>query len=147
MATRARIPHIFTPPCTEWEARFLTLACVSCPNEVSYINMERRRHRRVHAQLKSWICTNTHEVEGETIDLSIGGAKFESPRTVEPGDQVIVKLVIPGGRTPIYIEHAQVQWIQDQTFGVRFLEVQQQELDELEQLIDEYLALDEGEQA
>jgi hypothetical protein len=36
-----------------------------------------------------------------------------------------------------------VQWIHDQTFGVRFLEVRQQQLDELEQLIDECIALDE----
>lgn len=109
--------------------------------------MERRRHRRVHAQLKSWLCANSHEIEGETIDLSIGGAKFESALTVEPGKEVTVKLVIPGTDAPIYIEHAQVQWIHDQTFGVRFLEVRQQELDELEQLIDEYIALDEGGQA
>lgn len=106
--------------------------------------MERRRHRRVHTQLKSWLRANSHEVEGETIDLSIGGAKFESPLTVEPGAQVMVKLVIPGANTPIYIENAQVQWIQDRTFGVRFLEIRQQELDELEQLIDEFLATDEG---
>lgn len=105
--------------------------------------MERRRHRRVHAQLKSWVRANSHEVESKTVDLSIGGAKIEGPLPVEPGCQVIVKLIIPGAATPIYIEHAQVQWIQDQTFGVSFLEIRQQELDELEQLIDEYLASDE----
>jgi hypothetical protein len=109
--------------------------------------MERRRHRRVHAQLKSWLCANSHEVEGETIDLSLGGAKFASALPVEFGKQVMVKLFIPGVDTPIYIEQAQVQWIHDQTFGVRFLEIRQQELDELEQLIDEYIALDEGGQA
>lgn len=109
--------------------------------------MERRRHRRVHAQLKSWLRANSHEIEGETIDLSAGGAKFASSLPVELGKQVTVKLVIPGTDTPIYIEQAQVQWIHDQTFGVRFLEIRQQELDELEQLIDEYIALDEDGQA
>ncbi len=106
--------------------------------------MERRRHRRVHAQLKSWLRANSHEVESETIDLSLGGAKFSSALPVEFGKQVTVKIVIPGTDTPIYIEQAQVQWIDDQTFGVRFLEIRQRELDELEQLIDEYIALDEG---
>lgn len=109
--------------------------------------MERRRHRRVHAQLKSWLLANSHEIEGETIDLSAGGAKFASSLPVELGKQVTVKLFIPGIDTPIEIEHAQVQWIHDQMFGVRFLEVRQQELDELEQLIDEYIALDEDGQA
>ncbi|HEX5647395.1 MAG TPA: PilZ domain-containing protein [Nitrospira sp.] len=109
--------------------------------------MERRRHRRVHAQLKSWLRANSHEIEGETIDLSAGGAKFASSLPVELGKQVTVRLYIPGTDTPIDIEQAQVQWIHDQTFGVRFLEIRQQELDELEQLIDEYIALDEGGQA
>lgn len=109
--------------------------------------MERRRHRRVHAQLKSWLRANAHELEGETIDLSAGGAKFSSSLPVELGKQVTVRLFIPGTDTPIDIEQAQVQWIHDHTFGVRFLEIRQQELDELEQLIDEYIEFDAGEQA
>jgi hypothetical protein len=107
--------------------------------------MERRQHRRVPAQVKSLLRANSHEVEGETIDLSLGGAKIESHLIVYPGKQIAVKLVVPEVQEPIYIEQAQVQWIHDQTFGVRFLEVRQQELDELEQLIDECIALDEGE--
>lgn len=105
--------------------------------------MERRRHRRVPAQVKSLLRGNAHEVEGETVDLSLGGAKLESALPVQPGKQITVKLIVPGQPEPIYIEQAQVQWIHDQTFGVRFLEVRQQQLDELEQLIDECIALDE----
>ncbi|MGQ0666630.1 MAG: PilZ domain-containing protein [Nitrospiraceae bacterium] len=106
--------------------------------------MERRQHRRVQAQVRSLLRANSHEVEGETIDLSLGGAKFESRLAVQPGKQIVVKLIIPGVEEPIYIDQAQVQWIHDQTFGVKFLEVRQEELDELEQLIDECFALDEG---
>jgi hypothetical protein len=83
-------------------------------------------------------------VEGETIDLSLGGARLESRLVVQPGTQIVVKLVLPGVEEPIYIDQAQVQWIHDQTFGVKFLEIRQEELDELEQLIDECIALDEG---
>ena len=36
--------------------------------------MERRRHRRVPAQVKSLLRANSHEAEGETVDLSLGGA-------------------------------------------------------------------------
>lgn len=106
--------------------------------------MERRQHRRVQTQVKSLLRTNSHEVEGEAIDLSLGGARFESGLAVQPGSQIVVKLVLPGVEEPIYIDQAQVQWIHDQTFGVKFLEIRQEELDELEQLIDEYIALDEG---
>ena len=106
--------------------------------------MERRQHRRVAAQVKSLVRANSHEVEGETIDLSRGGARIESALALEPGRQISVKLVIPGDDTPIVIEQAQVQWALDRTFGVRFLKMSPQELDELEQLIDESIALDEG---
>ena len=109
--------------------------------------MERRKHRRVPAQLKSLLRANSHEIEGQTVDLSLGGAKFESSLAVQPGKQLVIKLIIPGVEEPVYIEQAQVQWIHDQTFGVEFLEIRQQEFDELEQLIDEFLALDEGGQA
>jgi c-di-GMP-binding flagellar brake protein YcgR len=105
--------------------------------------MERRQHRRVPAHVKSLVRVNSHEVEGETRDLSLGGAQMESPRVVQPGRQIAVKLIVPGDDTPILIEQARVQWNVDRTFGVRFVDLQPQELDELEQLIDGYVALDE----
>lgn len=108
--------------------------------------MERRQNRRVPVQVKSLLRANSHEVEGETVDLSLGGARIESDLVVQPGKQIVVKLIVPGVKDPIYIDQAQVQWIHDQTFGVMFLEIRQQELDELEQLIDECIALDESEE-
>lgn len=106
--------------------------------------MERRRHRRVPAQLRSLLRANSHDVEGETVDLSIGGARVDSELVVQPGKLMAVTLIVPGLAEPIVIEQAQVQWIHDQTFGVKFLEIRQQQLDELEQIIDECIALDEG---
>lgn len=107
-------------------------------------SMERRLHHRVSAQVKSLLRANSHEVEGQTVDLSLGGARIESSLDVQPGKQIRVKLLMPGDDIPIVIEQAQVQWALDRTFGVRFLAVPQQELDGLEQLIDECMALDEG---
>jgi hypothetical protein len=105
--------------------------------------MERRQHRRVPAQVKSLLRANSHEVEGTTVDLSLGGAKVESDLVVQPGRQIALKLIVPGRPHPVCIEQAQVQWIHDQTFGVQFVDIRQQGLDELEQLIDECIALDE----
>lgn len=106
--------------------------------------MERRQHRRVPTQVKSLLRANSHEVEGKATDLSLGGARIEGLLDVQPGKPIVVKLLIPGDDVPIVIEQAQVQWSVDRTFGVRFLDVPQQELDELEQLIDECITLDEG---
>jgi len=108
------------------------------------LGMERRRHRRVRAQIKSLLKANAEAVEGEAVDLSIGGAQMTSPLAMKPGKQVTVKLVIPGADTPIYIEHAEVRWVRDCTFGLKFLEITRSQLDELEQVIDDYLAVDES---
>jgi hypothetical protein len=107
--------------------------------------MERRQHRRVPAKVKSVLRANSHEVEGEAVDLSLGGARIESSLDVQPGKQIAVKLIVPGDDTPILIEQARVQWTVDRTFGVRFVDLLPQELDELEQLIDECIAIDERE--
>lgn len=107
-------------------------------------HVERRRYHRVSAQVKSLLRANSHEVEGETVDLSLGGARIESSLDVQPGRQICVKLLMPGDDTPIVIEQAQVRWALDRTFGVRFLEVPRQELGGLAQLIDECIALDGG---
>lgn len=109
--------------------------------------MERRRHRRVSKHVKSVLRANSHEVEGQTLDLSLSGARIASSLVVQPGRQLAVKLIIPGDDTPILIEQARVQWTVDRTFGVRFVDLQPRELDELEQLIDESLAIDEGSKA
>lgn len=106
--------------------------------------MERRRHRRVPAQVKGLLRANSHDVEGETVDLSLGGARIDSELAVQPGKLMAVTLIVPGMPEPIVIEQAQVQWIHGQTFGVKFLEIRREELDDLEQLIEDCIALDEG---
>jgi hypothetical protein len=100
--------------------------------------MERRQHRRVPAQLQGFLLGNSHEIEAVTLDLSVGGAKFDCDIEVYPGKVIRVRLVIPGVEEPVSIKDARVQWVGEDTFGVSFQNVRPDELDELEQLIDEY---------
>lgn len=90
------------------------------------------------AQVQGFLLGNSHEVEGHTLDLSLGGARFESDLDVFPGKVIVVRLVVPGLGAPLSIQEAKVQWVDEQTFGVEFQKVQPNELDELEQLIDDY---------
>jgi len=69
--------------------------------------MDRRKHRRVPAQVQGFLLGNSHEIEAVTLDLSVGGARFDCDVGAD-------------------------------TFGVSFQNVRPAELDELEQLIDEY---------
>jgi hypothetical protein len=100
--------------------------------------MERRKHRRIPAQVRGFLSGNSHEIEAVTLDLSVGGARFECDLEVYPGEIIRVRLIIPGAEEPVSIEDARVQWVGEDTFGVAFQNVQSAEVDELEQLIDEY---------
>jgi PilZ domain len=106
--------------------------------------MERRQHRRVPAQLKSLLLGNSHEVEGITLDLSIGGARIESEIDVFPGKQIRVRLVVPGEKEPLLIDQALVCWVGEDTFGIEFLTVNQEGRDDLEELIDAFDELEDG---
>jgi hypothetical protein len=106
--------------------------------------MERRKHRRVPAQLQGFLLGNSHEVEGHTLDLSLGGAKIESDLDVFPGKVIVVRLVIPGLESPLSIPEARVQWVGNQQFGVEFQRAPQGGLDELEDLIDELDDVERG---
>jgi PilZ domain-containing protein len=100
--------------------------------------MERRQHRRVPAQLQGFLLGNSHEIEAVTLDLSVGGARFDCDLEVYPGKVIRVRLVIPGAEEPVSIDEGHVQWVEGDTFGVSFQNVRPDELGELEQLIDEY---------
>lgn len=100
--------------------------------------MERRKYRRVAAQVQGFLLGNSHEVEGRTIDLSLGGAKLESDLAVHPGKVIVIRLVVPGSEEPVSIEEALVRWVGQRQFGVEFQNLDTDELDDLEQLIEEF---------
>ena len=100
--------------------------------------MERRKYRRVPLHLQGFLLGNSHEIEGHTLDLSLGGARFESDLAVFPGKTIMVRLLVPGAESPVSIPEARVRWVDEHTFGVEFEHVQADELDELEELIDEF---------
>ena len=106
--------------------------------------MERRQHRRVPAQLQGFLLGNSHEIEAVTLDLSVGGARFDCDLEVYPGKLIRVRLVIPGAEELVSIEEGRVQWVGEDTFGVSFQNVGQAELDELEQLINEFEETEDG---
>jgi hypothetical protein len=106
--------------------------------------MERRKHRRVPVQIQGFLLGNSHEIEGHTLDLSVGGARFESDLEVFPGKTIMVRLVVPGAESAVSIPEAKVRWVDEQTFGVEFANIKPDELDELEELINEFDEAEEG---
>src|SRR2546421_3047318 len=92
-------------------------------NKNSANHMDRRAHRRVPAQLQGFLLGNSHEIEAVTLDLSIGGARFDCDLEVYPGKMIRVRLVIPGAEGPVSIDDARVQWVGEDMFGVSFRNV------------------------
>ncbi len=105
---------------------------------------ERRQHRRVPAQLQGFLLGNSHEIEAVTLDLSVGGARFDCDIEVYPGKVIRVRLVIPGAEEPVSIDEGRVQWVEGDTFGVSFQNVRPDELDELEQIVNEFEEAEDG---
>ncbi|HSQ50808.1 MAG TPA: PilZ domain-containing protein [Nitrospiraceae bacterium] len=106
--------------------------------------IERRLHRRVPVQLQGFLLGNSHEVEAVTLDLSVGGARFDCDLEVYPGKVIRVRLVVPGAEEPVSIEEGLVQWVGEDSFGVAFHNVRSAKLDELEQLINEFEEAENG---
>jgi hypothetical protein len=52
--------------------------------------------------------------------------------------------VVPGEEEPLLIEQAMVRWVDEDTFGIEFLTVNQERQDDLEELIDAFDELEEG---
>jgi len=101
-------------------------------------HMERRAYRRVPVPLQGFLLGNSHEVETITLDLSMGGARFDCDLEVCPGKVIRVRLVIPSVEEPILIADARVEWVGEDAFGVSFQNVLPIKFDELEQFIEEY---------
>ncbi|HTG74086.1 MAG TPA: hypothetical protein VMB70_09965, partial [Terriglobia bacterium] len=70
--------------------------------------------------------------------------RFDCDLEVYPGKVIRVRLVVPGAEEPVSIEEGLVQWVGEDTFGVAFQNVRSAELDELEQLINEFEETENG---
>jgi hypothetical protein len=55
-----------------------------------------------------------------------------------------VRLVVPGEEEPLSINQALVRWVREDTFGLEFLGLDQEDRDDLEELIDAFEETDEG---
>ena len=99
--------------------------------------MDRRTYKRLPTRIMSFLRGNSHEIEGQAVDLSPGGARFESGLTVHPGKVIAIRLLVPSVDAPIEIEEALVRWVGLHQFGVEFRNLDSAEREELEQLLDE----------
>src|SRR5262245_19224726 len=86
---------------------------------------DRRAAPRFRAQFRTLVSgTGTGPVVeglGSVLDLSLGGCRVEAPIAVEPHLLVELRIYIPDLYWPLMVYGAVVQWVKENTFGLRFL--------------------------
>jgi DNA-binding response OmpR family regulator len=85
---------------------------------ISAIENKARRFRRVALRLKVQLVSANAQVEGETVDISLGGMLVKVPRTFPKGAFVEVSLYLPSDTKPI-VGLGTVTRTGDEEMGIR----------------------------
>lgn len=78
--------------------------------------------------------------EGRALDITVPGCLIESPISVEKGDYLQLKLLIPGLQSPLSVELAAVRWTNGSQFGVEFIKMHEKARRQLNQVIARHLS-------
>src|SRR5262245_6922720 len=101
------------------------------------MNVENRRATpRIRVQFRiTFSATPALEGTGIILDLSAGGCRVESPLLLTPGVALELRIHVPDLAWPVMVESANVQWVNNQSFGLAFLRMKDPERQRLDQLI------------
>ena len=95
---------------------------------------QRRRFRR-HPILIPVEVDGKEGVKGLTDNLSLGGCRMNGNLAVRRGQQLTLRLHLPGKESPIVIERAAVRWVVEKDFGLQFMSIPVSERLRLEGLL------------
>lgn len=97
-----------------------------------------RQHERVQTQVRCRVSTRVPEGRGEGLicELSLGGCRLESDRTLAPGTEVALQVYLPHGACVIAIDHAVVRWAHSRQLGIEFLHLRQEDTGRLQRLLE-----------
>jgi len=89
---------------------------------------EKRQHRRFPVQFRSsFSSVNVVGGEGALADLSVRGCRIECRIAVKPGTELQLKIHFPNEPAPLGITVAAVRWARGGTFGVEFMDMDDEE--------------------
>ncbi len=95
---------------------------------------QRRRFRR-HPILIPVEVDGKEGVKGLTDNLSLGGCRMNGNLAVRRGQQLTLRLHVPGKEFPIVVERAAVRWVVEKDFGLQFMSIPVSERTRLEGLL------------
>lgn len=103
--------------------------------------MDQRKHTRYTFDFliflfKEGFPDHTPFGDGKVLNLSLHGCKVSSQTNVTLHSTMAVRLYVPTVRPQILVHKARVIWIEEKEFGLKFMNLQQGELQRLAQLMD-----------
>jgi len=99
---------------------------------------DRRVSPRCRVQFRTTFTGDGLRLEGmgTVLDLSLGGCRVEASLPVKRALLMELRIYVPDLDWPLMIDAAVVQWVKDQTFGLRFLQLRPTEQARLQQVMD-----------
>lgn len=105
------------------------------PKPPQHRAQERRVRPRFTAQFRSSFSGCHEEGQGRTLDISSGGCKIESDKTVTLGAAFECRLHVPGLDWPLRIDEAVVRWVDGNSFGIAFTRIRPDEQVKLDRVL------------
>lgn len=96
---------------------------------------EKRLQPRFTAQFRSTFTSGQREGRGKTLDLSDGGCRIETDKTVDIGASFECRIYAPGLDWPLRVDLARVRWVKGNVFGLEFLTIKPGEKLKLQKVI------------
>jgi len=88
---------------------------------------EARSAERIKFHCNIILDTGKQVNEGRVLDLSGGGCLVESSVSVKVGDNLQLRLSLPGPELPMRVPRAAVRWTKGFQFGVEFLSLEEKD--------------------
>lgn len=97
--------------------------------------MDKRRSPRLAVQLPISFCGDQFAGEGIVFNISLDGCTVGCEEDIRPGTHLELHLHLPDHESPIKVEQAAVQWSLVQKFGCKFVRIENDHQDRLDQFV------------
>lgn len=106
--------------------------------------MKVRKAARIQVQCPCSFSGEEVVGEGVVVNLSRPGCAVESATPISIGSRIELHLLLPIHFFPVAVDHAEVVWVSDTRFGVKFVRIRPEDESRLQRLIEQYLRQDRG---
>jgi hypothetical protein len=97
--------------------------------------MKLHRYGRIAVEFSASFSGASSRAYGIVLDISLTGCRAHSNLAVKKDDFVGVLIDVPRHDHPIYISQATIRWVNDQEFGMEFLQMELTDRQRLQEVV------------